>query len=466
MTRKEKKRFWTRLLSALVIVSLLMGNIGMSELVVSANSNVENSSDAEQTEDVLDLSDESSEEIAAFEQSEKITELAGNDESIAESEQLEKVKDSTDNPDAIVDLSKQEEKDVALMDDPDKAGNKPEQSEKISNSGEVTENAVIENATIKEFQALLDQMEAFELTEENQEEYQALGMRAGELLEILMEDGYEGMEDDLIRFQALADKQTGGAEELGSTSANQTVYFKTVEVYNVKTFESFSFDVGTAFPVRASGESYNSAAWTIPELSAFLAKNGTYKGYQYTMSQSWNNNNLYGVYSSAFTAQTGGQKMQQPGKTVEVAMNNPQYKTITYYVTDFKPGSSGGGEPSQPDIPTPPTPSKQEKTFTVQVVYRDYDGSEHNGLSGQVNLSCGASGKTHSHGYLCYFKVQPAIDLANKLHNEPKYSNYLGWTQSKYGSNITMNAITGAGSYSQTMIYVYYQLQLLRTHIF
>ena len=63
MTRKEKKRFWTRLLSALVIVSLLMGNIGMSELVVSANSNVENSSDAEQTEDVLDLSDESSEEM-------------------------------------------------------------------------------------------------------------------------------------------------------------------------------------------------------------------------------------------------------------------------------------------------------------------------------------------------------------------------------------------------------------------
>ena len=75
------------------------------------------------------------------------------------------------------------------------------------------------SAVLEEFRALLDQMEVFELTEENQEEYQALGAQAGGLLEILMEDyyGYEGMEDDLLRFQALADRQTGGAEELASS---------------------------------------------------------------------------------------------------------------------------------------------------------------------------------------------------------------------------------------------------------
>lgn len=83
---------------------------------------------------------------------------------------------------------------------------------------------------LEEFHALLDQMEAFELTEENQEEYQALGMQAGELLGILMEDyyGYEGMEDDMLRFQVLGDKQTGGAEELMNLSGYEWIVQATV----------------------------------------------------------------------------------------------------------------------------------------------------------------------------------------------------------------------------------------------
>lgn len=130
---------------------------------------------------------------------------------------------------------------------------------------------------------------------------------------------------------------------LGNTSSNQTVYFKTVRVYNVNTYEEFTFDVGTNFPVHMSNESYNSVSWTIPELSKFLAKSSLYSGYTYTMAQSWNSPNLYGVYSSGFTAQTGGQNYHQPGSTAEVVMNHPQNKTIIYYVTKFTPGSSGTG---------------------------------------------------------------------------------------------------------------------------
>lgn len=70
---------------------------------------------------------------------------------------------------------------------------------------------------VRQFRELLDAMEAFALTAENQEEYQALGMQAAALLELLTEnwDSWDGMENDLARFQALADKQTGGASEAG-----------------------------------------------------------------------------------------------------------------------------------------------------------------------------------------------------------------------------------------------------------
>ncbi|NBJ91819.1 doubled motif LPXTG anchor domain-containing protein [Parablautia muri] len=75
-------------------------------------------------------------------------------------------------------------------------------------------------ALLGQFRSLLDAMEAFVLTEENQEEYAALGMQASELLEVLLEKYYDypGMDADMARFQALADKQTEGTEELALIS--------------------------------------------------------------------------------------------------------------------------------------------------------------------------------------------------------------------------------------------------------
>lgn len=142
----------------------------------------------------------------------------------------------------------------------------------------------------------------------------------------------------------------GGVDVYGNTSANKTVYFKTVKVYNVNTYQEFTFDVGLSVPVGESSESYNSVSWTIPELSYFLSKDtsGTYNNYEYTMATSYNSNNLYGVYSSGFTA-VGG-TYRTPGSTAEVVMNNPQYKTITYYVTKFKAGNTGTGGNGNKDV--------------------------------------------------------------------------------------------------------------------
>ncbi len=88
--------------------------------------------------------------------------------------------------------------------------NDSEEDEELD-SEELEETADIPTEVL-ELRALLDQMEAFELTEENQEEYYTLGMQAMELMEALEDIDYKGKLDDQIRFQMLANKQTGGSD--------------------------------------------------------------------------------------------------------------------------------------------------------------------------------------------------------------------------------------------------------------
>ncbi|MBD5161449.1 MAG: DUF11 domain-containing protein, partial [Oscillibacter sp.] len=256
----------------------------------------------------------------------------------------------------------------------------------------------------------------------------------------------------------------------GNTSANQTVYFKTVRVYNVNTYEQFTFDVGTAFPVKASSQSYNSASWAIPDLSAFLAKNDTYKNYTYTMAQSWNSS-LYGVWSSAFTGQTGGQKYQQPGKVVELSTNNPQNKEITYYVTEFKPGSTGV---------TPPNPSTDEDlggygkyTAKFKIVYHSNypDGTDYTvtvnckaavlNASSSTNVwnfksysACGFGGYTPKSNGSTWYSSPDCTSTKGTIYaaNGGVYHLYAGWQtgSSETKQPVTLTYIDRGVQYDQT----------------
>ena len=132
---------------------------------------------------------------------------------------------------------------------------------------------------VQQFRELLDAMEAFALTAENQEEYQALGMQAAALLELLTEnwDSWDGMENDLARFQALADKQTGGASEAALISGEKF----TVDV--VKVVNGNEVDRVTLTPkcLQSTGHSgYNHST----NLRALANESGFsgYKGYNWS----------------------------------------------------------------------------------------------------------------------------------------------------------------------------------------
>lgn len=132
---------------------------------------------------------------------------------------------------------------------------------------------------VRQFRELLDAMEAFALTAENQEEYQALGMQAAALLELLTEnwDSWDGMENDLARFQALADKQTGGASEAALISGeNFTV--DVVKVANGNAVDSVTLTQKCLQSTGHSGYNHSTNLRALADASGFRG----YKGYNWS----------------------------------------------------------------------------------------------------------------------------------------------------------------------------------------
>lgn len=132
---------------------------------------------------------------------------------------------------------------------------------------------------VRQFRELLDAMEAFALTAENQEEYQALGMQAAALLELLTEnwDSWDGMENDLARFQALADKQTGGASEAALISGeNFTV--DVVKVVNGNAVDRVTLTQKCLQSTGHSGYNHSTNLRALANLSGFSG----YKGYNWS----------------------------------------------------------------------------------------------------------------------------------------------------------------------------------------
>ena len=132
---------------------------------------------------------------------------------------------------------------------------------------------------VRQFRELLDAMEAFALTAENQEEYQALGMQAAALLELLTEnwDSWDGMENDLVRFQALADKQTGGASEAALISGEKFIV-DVVKVVNGNAVATATLTQKCLQKTGHSGYNHSTNLQTLANLSGFSG----YKGYNWS----------------------------------------------------------------------------------------------------------------------------------------------------------------------------------------
>lgn len=132
---------------------------------------------------------------------------------------------------------------------------------------------------VRQFRELLDAMEAFALTAENQEEYQALGMQAAALLELLTEnwDSWDGMENDLARFQALADKQTGGASEAALISGEKFTV-DVVKVVNGNAVDRVTLTQKCLQSTGHSGYNHSTNLRTLANLSGFSG----YKGYNWS----------------------------------------------------------------------------------------------------------------------------------------------------------------------------------------
>ena len=151
--------------------------------------------------------------------------------------------------------------------------------EEVSEEKEPVINEVEIPDEVRQFRSLLDAMEAFELTQDNQEEYAALGMQASELLEMLLENyyGYPGMEDDMARFQALADKQTGGADTLALISGEKFTV-DVVKVVNGIEVDRVPLEPTCLQTTGHSGYNHSTNLRTLANESGFSG----YKGYNWS----------------------------------------------------------------------------------------------------------------------------------------------------------------------------------------
>ncbi len=190
---------------------------------------------------------------------------------------------SDDLDDTETDDSLNDEEDLSDVDSTEDGGQTDDDTENeiedVSEEKEPLINEVEIPEEVRQFRSLLDAMEAFELTQDNQEEYAALGMQASELLEMLLENhyGYPGMEDDMARFQALADKQTGGADTLALISGEKFTV-NVVKVVNGNMVDSVELTEKCLQSTGHSGYNHSTNLRILANESGFSG----YKGYNWS----------------------------------------------------------------------------------------------------------------------------------------------------------------------------------------
>ena len=190
---------------------------------------------------------------------------------------------SDDLDDTETDDSLNDEEDLSDVDSTEDGGQTDDDTENeiedVSEEKEPLINEVEIPEEVRQLRSLLDAMEAFELTQDNQEEYAALGMQASELLEMLLENhyGYPGMEDDMARFQVLADKQTGGADTLALIKGEKFTV-NVVKVVNGNMVDSVELTEKCQQSTGHSGYNHSTNLRTLANESGFSG----YKGYNWS----------------------------------------------------------------------------------------------------------------------------------------------------------------------------------------
>ncbi len=289
---KKKKRTVKRALALFLALILCMGmslsaladdipaveNVNQADTGTGQQENADDLANQEDTKspgDAGDLKDADDVDDSTNEPSDDDLE---NDDELSDDLEDAEPDDSSDDADDMADTDGMADADI--QEDDGQSGDDAETD--IENASEEKE-PVVDGEEIPEevrrFRSLLDAMEAFELTGENQEAYAALGAQASELLEILLEKyyGYSGMEDDMARFQALADKQTGGAELLALISG-ESFTVDVVKVVNGQKVDSVNL---TSKCLQSTGHSGYNHSTNLRKLANESGFSG-YKGYNWS----------------------------------------------------------------------------------------------------------------------------------------------------------------------------------------
>ena len=335
---KKKKRTVKRALALFLALILCMGmslsaladdipaveNVNQADTGTGQQENADDLANQEDTKspgDAGDLKDADDVDDSTNEPSDDDLE---NDDELSDDLEDAEPDDSSDDADDMADTDGMADADI--QEDDGQSGDDAETD--IENASEEKE-PVVDGEEIPEevrrFRSLLDAMEAFELTGENQEAYAALGAQVSELLEILLEKyyGYPGMEDDMARFQALADKQTGGAEPEATkwhtiTLVPASTNSYSSEITSAKVKPGDKVGVGQYEVTSVSGTTIKVKAWGDLYADFFLPK----------ASELWN-----GAVKSDYVIWAGVGSSQ---KTEGASAMLPQSNASAYYYFNTK----------------------------------------------------------------------------------------------------------------------------------
>ncbi len=220
--RKKTVRRWLALFLALTLCMGMPISVFADDILAVENESQADSADVQEEDagDIVDIDDTDEPDDDADEPEDPDEPSDDEDSGESSGDDLADEDSSDDLDDTETDDSLNDEEDLSDVDSTEDGGQTDDDTENeiedVSEEKEPLINEVEIPGEVLQFRSLLDAMEAFELTQDNQEEYAALGMQASELLDMLLENycGYPGMEDDMARFQALVDKQVGGADTL------------------------------------------------------------------------------------------------------------------------------------------------------------------------------------------------------------------------------------------------------------
>ncbi len=442
MTKRRRKPFWAKLLSGVLVVSMLIGTVGMSTFAAADDPaeevNVEvTADDASSTEDSTATTPEESEKDADAPET---------------TDGEEAVKPADGEEDSVMDVAPAEAPDAGTSGegDTDTVPAEQEEADEVQDVLPEEEAAPTEYATIEEFMAACAEMGYAE----DEETVRAVIDNCLSIYERLSDEDKANTEVNAA-YEALvfyANDLNGGIQTLALLTGEQFSI-----VVNLGYEENgVIYRIGSTTVVAncqdGTGHSGYNHSMYVPDI---IQKAGYTNYTNYTVTR-------YSGADSGTASDLGNGKWQvhynitggvpyRADEAVWVIGDKPTVDDGNV----GKPGTDPGGYEGDTKDPT----GNSETKYRVQVVYVDRDDKEYNGPSGYAILKCNSSHKM-GHSYNCSFKIAHAKEVAERLHDErgdSNYSIYDGWKwyESHRGNN--KNATIENHSHNKSTIYFYYK---------